>query len=1176
MGTGEAAGMEPRREARGERERERECEDAAAFVVEVEHQPPPPPPPPPSSFFDDDRPQYHVQPPAGWMNDPNGPIYYKGRYHMFYQYLPGKCEWDFGIVWGHAYSEDLVHWEHLEPALVPSPGWVDADGCFSGCCVVGEDGRPVILYTGVRLRSNHETGPLPPGDQDLGMVFIESQCAAVPADDSDELLVQWEKVQVPFLGLPPKHSRYDLTGWRDPFIVYGLDGRAADHDAFTYHMLIGSGIKDRGGTALVYGSKRLEAGWELLGLLCEGNHEVDETGVVWECPLVVRLSERCAARDAEGRDGGAGASGRHAPSWLWRRQRVDGEVMTSAQRLLEAAPGGFGGVGGTGTRSSVSSSFGRVRQGRSNLGRPDTQPSVTTATTTTTTKQPGFAVSLPVGGSRAELANASIDSSSSSLASMGGGGAPAAPAGGTRFTDGQRVKRNPSISLLAQKLEQVAIDRTMSGSDAVDTSGANDGSSSEAPSIASRVNSAKPDGITIDEGVDSFEALRAKVKPLNVSRAIAEEEGGTNWGGFAHDAEDADDAQDEEFKATDWHLFTVSPDAPTNPVLFWIGHMVLSPPSSPSTTSAALRCPKFDIANAHGPFKLDLGDILYAPNVCQDGRGRWLLWGWLQERRKVGSYAYAGCLTLPRILTVTSEGRLIQAPVPEVDKLRTKERKFSARRVALQPEMTFPIKYVRSERLDIQCSIERGASTAAGLLFRSHEAEADGSTAIIYDWSTNQLEAIFNVPPNWKPHVGSGVGVGGGMNSDVGGSTMDDGMIRTVSARNRAGGPSRDSVDSNVSSCDPAAMLSRTPRNASFSMEQSVFESLMSQSDILSGPGSPLSPGSPSTVASPGPGSPQLVASDLEVEIPLSPSMSPLPETASLVRSGSSMAMAMRRNTSVTNLATGEVSMGTSHLGTSIGGSQLGRSLSMVKEQGIQGVQGIQGAQVGSLGGSSLAGVGTLAGSANAMAPGSLTNMNFMRSTSLLNLADMDAGAGIEDEDLGNLLEDLAAPMRTEEEAAGAPAHAEPRRVGGPLAMTSTQTLHLRIFVDHSSIEVFTGTGECLSTRIYRGRGPNPNDPGIEFVSFGGQATVDACECYEMISCWKEKVQTPLVRRSFDSSLRSSLDKDREGADRALSRPTSLHGSFLQRIDSFGIGDRVDSFCVDSTQTEIISPPLLS
>jgi sucrose-6-phosphate hydrolase SacC (GH32 family) len=41
------------------------------------------------AFFDDDRPQFHVQPPAGWMNDPNGPIFYKGRFHMFYQYLPG-------------------------------------------------------------------------------------------------------------------------------------------------------------------------------------------------------------------------------------------------------------------------------------------------------------------------------------------------------------------------------------------------------------------------------------------------------------------------------------------------------------------------------------------------------------------------------------------------------------------------------------------------------------------------------------------------------------------------------------------------------------------------------------------------------------------------------------------------------------------------------------------------------------------------------------------------------------------------------------------------------------------------------------------------------------------------------------------------------------------------------
>ena len=972
---------------------------------------------PTAAFFDDDRPQYHVQPPAGWMNDPNGPIYYKGRYHMFYQYLPEKCEWDFGIVWGHAYSEDLVHWEHLEPALVPSPGWLDADGCFSGCCVLGENGRPVILYTGVRLRSNHETGPLPPSDQDLGMVFIESQCAAVPADDSDELLIKWDKLQVPFLKLPPKSERYCLTGWRDPFILYDLDGRVVDQDAFNYHMLIGSGIKDKGGTALVYGSKRLEDGWELLGLLCEGNHAEDDTGIVWECPLVVRLSERCENTSFQlDVSMTTTQSTRRAPSWLW--QRAENPAKTSAQRLSSAdlvlEAGGFGaGVGKAVSRQK--SNLGPLGSSQQKTSMPMTTHSMASH------KQPGFSV-IPgsIASNASHALHASNASSSSSLASVG------APA----------PKKNPSISLLAQKLEQVAIhsENDNNGNNGVNNDDKDD-SSSEAPSIASRVNSARPDGI--EDGVDSFEALKAKVKPLNVSRPIAEEaeSEGCHVRGSLIDADaNPGSVTETTFKETDWHLFTVSPDAPTNPVLYWIGHML---------EKSASRCPKFDIANARGPFKLDLGDILYAPNVCQDGRGRWLLWGWLQERRKVGSYAYAGCLTLPRVLHVTSEGRLIQSPVPEVDKLRAKERKFSVQRVALQPEMTYPIKYVRSERLDIQCSIERGASTAAGLLFRSHEAEADGSTAIIYDWSTNKLEAIFNVPPNWKPHVG----VGTADHAGPAGPAVDK--------------PRRDSEDSNLS-CDPAAMLSRTPRRTSFSMEHSMFDSLMSES----GRGSPDS----TTVGSPslGPGSPQS-CSDSEFLTNLSnlhgmASPSPqLPASTSLVRSGSSMAMAMQRSTSVTNLATGAISMGTSFLGASasMGGNQLSRGLSMSRE-GAQAAHPV--------------GAGMMGTSANALV-GSLTD--FMRSTpSMLNLADMDDGAGIDDEDLGTLLEDLAAPMRPdEEEVAGGPAHIEPRRVGGALAMNSTQTLHLRIFVDHSSIEVFTGTGECLCTRIYRGRGPNPNNP---------------------------------------------------------------------------------------------------
>ncbi|HEY5894439.1 MAG TPA: glycoside hydrolase family 32 protein [Chthoniobacterales bacterium] len=94
------------------------------------------------------RPQYHFSPPENWMNDPNGMVFYKDEYHLFYQYHPGgypagghytdSLLWG-PMHWGHAVSRDLVYWEHLPVALYPdgSPEDNPVRGMiFSGCAVI--------------------------------------------------------------------------------------------------------------------------------------------------------------------------------------------------------------------------------------------------------------------------------------------------------------------------------------------------------------------------------------------------------------------------------------------------------------------------------------------------------------------------------------------------------------------------------------------------------------------------------------------------------------------------------------------------------------------------------------------------------------------------------------------------------------------------------------------------------------------------------------------------------------------------------------------------------------------------------------------------------------------------------------------------------------------------------
>src|SRR5581483_12182225 len=70
---------------------------------------------------DPQRPQYHLMPAANWMNDPNGPIYWKGKYHMFHQYNPHAAVWG-DMHWAHAVSPDMVYWKHLPVALAPTKG----------------------------------------------------------------------------------------------------------------------------------------------------------------------------------------------------------------------------------------------------------------------------------------------------------------------------------------------------------------------------------------------------------------------------------------------------------------------------------------------------------------------------------------------------------------------------------------------------------------------------------------------------------------------------------------------------------------------------------------------------------------------------------------------------------------------------------------------------------------------------------------------------------------------------------------------------------------------------------------------------------------------------------------------------------------------------------------------
>lgn len=206
------------------------------------------------------RPAYHFSPPTGWLNDPNGLIYWRGEYHLFYQHYPDGPEHG-PMHWGHAVSSDLVHWRHLPIALMPDatdkPG--DRSGIFSGSAV-DDDGMLTVMYT---LFTDTETHP----DRRQ-----EVQCIATSADG-----IHFEKYEDnPVIVDPPAGAEH---GWRDPKVWRDEDG--------SWKMVIGAGDGTRG-KALLYRSRDLRE-WEFVGAAAEDGR--DDRSRMWECPDLFPLDD---------------------------------------------------------------------------------------------------------------------------------------------------------------------------------------------------------------------------------------------------------------------------------------------------------------------------------------------------------------------------------------------------------------------------------------------------------------------------------------------------------------------------------------------------------------------------------------------------------------------------------------------------------------------------------------------------------------------------------------------------------------------------------------------------------------------------------------------------------------------------------------------------------------------
>ena len=203
----------------------------------------------------DYRQTYHIQPITGLSSDPNGFVYHKGVWHLFYQW----CPW--GAVhglkyWYHTVSTDLVHWENRGVGIYPD-SFYDNKGVHSGSGFSTGDNL-YLFYTG-----NH---------RDENWVRTPYTCVA-ELKESGELI----KASEPLFGPHENYTEHQ----RDPKVVY-------DEDTQKYYILLGAQSKDLKGKVLIYSSDSLLENWTFAGELQVPGFE--DLGGMWECPSIERIS----------------------------------------------------------------------------------------------------------------------------------------------------------------------------------------------------------------------------------------------------------------------------------------------------------------------------------------------------------------------------------------------------------------------------------------------------------------------------------------------------------------------------------------------------------------------------------------------------------------------------------------------------------------------------------------------------------------------------------------------------------------------------------------------------------------------------------------------------------------------------------------------------------------------